>query len=117
MFLRKCLSAPLSFLSDIASVIAGSLSAIRDATVITLLSLSLALAVLFVFWMHRQEKRGKPALIPNSLWKDVPFSTICAMVLMTWAVVQSMDWFLSLLYVSLWKISWEQTIAVLTDSF
>ena len=84
-------------MADMASIIAGSLSAIHDATTIALLSISLALAVFFVFWMHRQEKRGKPALIPNSLWKNVLFSTICAMVLMTWAVIESMDWFLSLL--------------------
>lgn len=53
---------------------------------------------IFPFWMHFQERRGKPALIPNSIWKNTIFSTICIMVLMSWAVLQSMEWFFSLFF-------------------
>ena len=79
------------------SIITGSISSIHDATNIALLSMAGALALAFVLWMHLQEKRGKPALIPNSLWKKMAFSSICLMVLMTWAVQQSIDYFFSLL--------------------
>ena len=50
----------------------------------------------FIVWMHFQEHAGKPALIPNSLWKNGVFSTICTMVLLSWAMLNSMEWFFSL---------------------
>ena len=52
----------------------------------------------FGLWMHFQERRGKPALIPNSIWKRWVFTTICLMVFASWAALQSMEWFFSLLY-------------------
>ena len=79
------------------SEVTGSVSKIHDAANITLLSISAVLAPLFIFWMHRQESRGNVALIPNSLWKNKMFSTTCFMVVICWAVANSMDWFFSLL--------------------
>ena len=48
--------------------------------------------------MRRQERQGKPALIPNSLWANLPFTTICILVLLSWAVVNSMELFFSLFF-------------------
>lgn len=81
------------------SEITGSVSDIHDVANIILLSVSAILAILFIFWMHRQETHGKVALIPNSLWKNKRFSTICFMVVICWAVANSMDWFFSFLSV------------------
>lgn len=64
---------------------------------ITLLCIAVLEIPAFVVWMHRQKSLGRPALIPNSLWKNAAFTAICIMVLLSWAVVQSMEWFLSLL--------------------
>ena len=77
-------------------MLTASTSHIRDASNIAILSIALAMIPLFIFWMHRQERLGKPALIPNSLWKNKAFLAICLMVLLSWAVLQSMEWFLSL---------------------
>jgi hypothetical protein len=71
---------------------------IHDATQIVLLSIAGACLPSFVFWVHRQEKRGKPALIPNSLWNELAFCSICIMVFLTWAIVHSLEYLFSLLY-------------------
>jgi hypothetical protein len=51
----------------------------------------------FLGWMKWREKTGKPALIPNSLWQNTAFSSICIMVLFSWAVLNGMETILSLL--------------------
>lgn len=66
-----------------------------------LLGFSLALVPAFIFWVRRQERLQKPALVPNSIWKNQPFTTACLMVLLSFAVMQSMELFVSLLYVSI----------------
>jgi len=68
----------------------------HDAFNITLLSLATVLIPAFVLWMERQERLGKPTLVPNSLWRNSAFVSICLIVLLSWAVVQSMELFLSL---------------------
>lgn len=78
-------------------VVTASSSRLRDAPNIALLSIAAALIPAFIFWMGRQERLGKPALIPNSLWRNIAFTAICLMVLLSWAVIQSMEFFLSLL--------------------
>jgi hypothetical protein len=79
------------------SVITARLSDIGRTLNIVLLSLAGVLAAAFVFWMGHQEKAGRTALIPNSLWKNTAFTTICVMVLLSWAVLSSVEYFLSLL--------------------
>jgi hypothetical protein len=51
----------------------------------------------FSAWVHYQVKRDKPALIPNSLWKNMSFTSICATVALSNAVLNSMELFASLL--------------------
>ena len=80
----------------IDSLMSGDLSSFREPAKILLLVIAVLTIPLFLIWMHVQEKRGRPALIPNSLWKSPTFSAICAMVLLTWAALQGMEWFLSL---------------------
>ncbi|QMW28604.1 hypothetical protein G4B84_003893 [Aspergillus flavus NRRL3357] len=52
----------------------------------------------FLGWMNWREKIGKPALIPNSLWQNTAFSSICIMVLFSWAVLNGMETILSLFF-------------------
>lgn len=94
--LLSCIYICLAELT-VRSEITGSVSNIHDTANIILLSISAVLAIIFIFWMHRQETCGNVALIPNSLWKNKRFSTICFMVVICWAVANSMDWFFSLL--------------------
>ncbi|KAL8767375.1 MAG: hypothetical protein Q9194_006005 [Teloschistes cf. exilis] len=65
----------------------------------------MALIPVFVFWIGRQEKNNKPALIPNSLWKSPTFSSICITVLLSWAVLNGMEWFCSLFFQDVQKLS------------
>ena len=64
---------------------------------IALLCLATAMIPAFVFWMNHRESLGKPALIPNSIWKNSAFTSICIMVMLSYAVLNSMELFLSLL--------------------
>ena len=73
---------------------------LRLPTNAVLLSVSLVLVPVFIFWVGRQEKLHKPALILNSIWKNKAFTSICLMVLLSCAVMQTMELSASLLYVS-----------------
>ena len=103
-FVRPCVSE-ISFSIHIFQVLtrhslmSGNISSLREPTKALLLILALATIPLFILWMHVQEMRGRPALIPNSLWRNPTFSAICVMVFLSWATLQGMEWFLSLLYV------------------
>lgn len=82
--------------NDTIRTITGDLSSIGKASNIALLCIAMVMAPTFVFWMKHQEVNGKPALIPNSLWKKSAFASICAMVLLVWAVLNSMEVIFSL---------------------
>lgn len=71
---------------------------IKQPTNIALLTISLGLFPVFGLWMQYQEKRHKPALIPNSLWKNIAFTSICIMVMLCIAVQNSMEQFCSLFF-------------------
>jgi hypothetical protein len=97
-------------------VVSDDTQRIHDSTQIVLLSIAGACLPSFVFWVQRQEKRGKPALIPNSLWKELAFSSICIMVFLTWAIVHSLEYLFSLLYVTTTPDRM-LSVANVTDSF
>ncbi|QRD83121.1 putative aminotriazole resistance protein [Aspergillus flavus] len=65
---------------------------------IFLSSSSLGMILMCLRWMNWREKIGKPALIPNSLWQNTAFSSICIMVLFSWAVLNGMETILSLFF-------------------
>lgn len=58
---------------------------------IILLVIALALFPLFGMWMRRQTRRGRPALIPNRLWMNLPFSTVCAVVFLVWGALNASE--------------------------
>ena len=65
----------------------------KSPMVIIPLVLSGILAPFFAWWMNLSVKRGWPALIPNAVWKQLPFTGICVIVLLSYAVLQTMDLF------------------------
>lgn len=48
--------------------------------------------------MGRQERLGKPALIPNSLWRNRIFTSICLGLFLTWGALTSSDSYQSLFF-------------------
>jgi hypothetical protein len=95
-------------------MVTSDIGYIRKPANVTLLGLSLALVPAFIFWVGRQERLQKPALVPNSIWKNKAFTTICLMVLLSFAVMQSMESFVSLLYVFKPQASMQGTLTIVS---
>jgi Na+/melibiose symporter-like transporter len=62
------------------------------------LAISVALIPAFIMWVGRQEKLGRPAVIPNSLWHNRVFTVICIGVFVTWGVFNAMESWLTLFF-------------------
>lgn len=59
------------------SILSADLSAFKQTETIVLFVLSAALMFAFPVWMGYRERAGKPALVPNSLWKNTSFTSTC----------------------------------------
>jgi fucose permease len=70
---------------------------------------SIVLVPAFVFWVGRQERLGRPAVIPNSLWRSRIFTCICVGVFATWGVFNSVESFQTLFFQEVQEISPIQT--------
>lgn len=77
-------------------MISADLLAIRSATTISLLTVSLVLLIAFPFWMSYRERKGRSALVPNSLWKNKQFASICGVVVLSYGANNAMTQFSSL---------------------
>ncbi|KAK9435728.1 puromycin resistance protein pur8 [Metarhizium brunneum] len=71
------MSVALGLLLYVLATITTSYASIKGPRTIACLAVSVILLVMFPMWMNYQTNRGRPALIPNSLWKNAPFTTIC----------------------------------------
>ncbi|KAK2593187.1 hypothetical protein QQS21_009116 [Conoideocrella luteorostrata] len=71
---------------------------IRDPAVIVLLTLSLILMPSFVWWMRFAAVHRLPVLIPNELWSRLTFSSVCIMVMMSYAVMQVLELYATLFF-------------------
>lgn len=91
-------SAALGISSYIFAILTGDLYNIKRPENIALLLLSGCASVGFVFWMSYREKSGRTPLIPNSLWRNKSFSIICVLVLLSYAVLNSLEYFISLYF-------------------
>jgi MFS family permease len=91
-------STGLALLAYVLAVLSADLASIHSASTAIMLTLSLLLLLAFPLWMARRERRGLPALIPNSLWRKIPFTSTCAMVALSYGVMNSMELFSSLYF-------------------
>lgn len=87
----------------------GSASRIRDPSNIALLCVAVALLPAFVFWVGRQERLDRPAIIPNSLWRNTVFTCVCISVFFSWAVFYAMQYFMTLFFQDVQGLSAIQT--------
>lgn len=81
----------------IYSTLSASVHNIKTATTISLLVVGIATVPAFICWMAWQEKTGNPALIPNSFWQNLSFTSVCIMILFSTAVINGMEVYVSLL--------------------
>ncbi|KAL1613154.1 hypothetical protein SLS60_001386 [Paraconiothyrium brasiliense] len=91
-------SGGLAILAYVLAVLSADLSTIRSAETASLLAVSLALLLSFPAWMRVQTRAGRPAIIPNSLWKSIPFSATCIMVALSYGAMNSGEIFASLYF-------------------
>lgn len=90
------LSVALGLLLYILAMTSGSYRRIGDPANATLLGVSVVLLAVFPLWMHYQTRKGRPALIPNKLWSNVPFTSICVSVFFCWASLNGIEYFTTL---------------------
>ena len=91
------LTVALGFLLYVLAMTTSSYRKLLHPENITLLSVSIALLIVFPLWMNHQTSRGRPALIPNKVWQNASFTTICISVFFCWASLNGIEYFTTLL--------------------
>jgi MFS family permease len=89
-------SGGLASLAYVLAMVGAELVSIRSGKTATLLAIGTTLLASFPFWEQRQTKAGRPALIPNSMWSKLPFTTTCVMILLSWGALNGMELFSTL---------------------
>ncbi|KAL9021273.1 MAG: hypothetical protein Q9185_001557 [Variospora sp. 1 TL-2023] len=78
--------------------VTGDALSIKSATNICLLIASFALILSFVYWVGGQERQNRPTLIPNSLWSNKAFSSICISVILLWGAFTAFEQIINLYF-------------------
>jgi Na+/melibiose symporter-like transporter len=92
------LSTSLGMLSYVFAALTGAVSNITRPASITLLVAAIVLMAAFVFWVGRQERLGRPAIIPNSLWRNKVFTSICLDVFLLWGAFNATETLLTFFF-------------------
>lgn len=90
------LSVALGMLLYVLAMTSSSYKRLNYAPNIVVLSISLALLIAFPFWMDFQAKKNRPALIPNKLWRNASFTSVCIAVFLCWASLTGIEYFTTL---------------------
>lgn len=90
------MSVALGILLYVLAVTSSSYRNLTDAENIVLLVASVLMISAFPFWMDYQVKRGNPALIPNKLWRNRAFTSVCIAVFLCWASLNGIEYFTTL---------------------
>ncbi|KXH46338.1 major facilitator superfamily transporter [Colletotrichum simmondsii] len=99
------MSVALGLLLYVLAMTTSSYTQIADPTNIALLAVAVALLVAFPVWMNLQTKRGRPALIPNRLWRNAAFTSICVSIFLCWASLNAIQYFIMLYFQKVQGIS------------
>ncbi|KAH7038358.1 major facilitator superfamily domain-containing protein [Microdochium trichocladiopsis] len=98
-------SAFMAILCYLLAVLSVDTRRIQDGDTIALLCIGLLLLPCFVAWMHRQKTLGRPALIPNALWRNPSFSCICGITAFAFSAVNAMELFCNLYFQGIQHLS------------
>lgn len=92
------LSASLGMLSYVFAALTGAVTSIKRPATITLLVTAVVMMTAFIVWVARQERVGKPAIIPNSLWRNKVFTSICLDVFLLWGAFNATETLLTFFF-------------------
>ncbi|KAI0543377.1 major facilitator superfamily domain-containing protein [Xylaria curta] len=99
------LSAALALLLYVLGIITTSYRSIREPHIIALLVVSVGLMISFPFWIEFRTRAGRPALIPNHLWRNATFTSICVSVFLSWASLNGIEYFTTLYFQQVQQLS------------
>ncbi|KAL4966358.1 major facilitator superfamily domain-containing protein [Aspergillus stella-maris] len=99
------LALAFGLLSYVLAMVTLSYKNMSHVQYIVLLVLSAALFPVFSLWVKFQVKRHKTALIPNSLWRNLPFLFICVAMFFTWAAFNAFQYISTLFFQDVQNIS------------
>ncbi|KAI1745522.1 major facilitator superfamily domain-containing protein [Xylaria scruposa] len=87
------LSTSLALLSYVLSITAASNASrnLRRPLNIALLVLGTLLLVASGLWMKRQTKRNRLALVPSTVWSNIPFTAVCVTVFLAWGSLNASE--------------------------
>lgn len=80
----------------VLAMTSSSYRMLSDAPNIALLSISVFLLASFPAWMAFQTRNGGPALLPNRLWRNAAFTSVCLSVFFCWAALNGVQYFTTL---------------------
>lgn len=89
-------SIALGILLYVLAMTTSSFHRLSEVQNIVLLVVSVLLLVAFPFYMDYQTRRQKPAIIPNKLWRNTPFTATCIAVFFCWAAFNAFQYFSTL---------------------
>lgn len=90
------LSIALGILLYVLAMTTSSYRRFTDVQNIVLFTVALILLILFPIYMRYRVRRGKPAIIPNKLWRNIPFTATCIAVFFCWAAFNAFQYFATL---------------------
>lgn len=90
------LSTALGILLYVLAMTTSSYRRLSDVQNYVLLIVSIILLAVFPLYMSFQERRQKPAIIPNKLWRNAAFTTTCLAVFFCWASLNATQYFATL---------------------
>ncbi|KAH9905432.1 major facilitator superfamily domain-containing protein [Xylariomycetidae sp. FL2044] len=92
------LSVALGLLLYMLAMVTSDYRNIRQGSNIAILVVSLILLAVFPAWMSVQTRNGRPALIPNRLWRKASFTAACLSVFFCWASLNGIEYFTTLFF-------------------
>ncbi|KAL2203507.1 integral membrane protein [Sarocladium strictum] len=95
----------LAMISYVFAIITSSTQKIKSPASIALIVISVAFIAAFILWVGRQEGLGKPAIIPNSLWRNRVFTTVCLDVFLVGGAFNAQEAIAALFFQYVQKLS------------
>nr|XP_036588837.1 uncharacterized protein CTRU02_00884 [Colletotrichum truncatum]KAF6800479.1 integral membrane protein [Colletotrichum truncatum] len=99
------ISTALGLLLYVLAMATQSYTNLSNASNIVLLVAVVALLASFPVWMDVQVKKNRPALIPNHLWQNTSFTSICVSIFLSWAALNSIQYFIMLYFQEVQNVS------------